>query len=265
MARAAVFVLLCALGFAAVAAEFELPPLPYDYGDLEPHIDKETMKVHHDMHEKMYVDKLNKALEEGPESVAQLNLTDMIMSVGSRAIPKNLTRAVRNYGGGFWNHEFFWKVMKKPEKDAPVPIEQMSKELRKAVLDIWTDFEAMRDEFNETAMDVFGSGWAWLCMNEDGDLTTRHTKNQDNTLMVYLKKNDPCWPVLGLDVWEHSYFLKWRAERKFYIGSWWNVVNWQQVSENYNKGMEVLAANKALGIKGFAKREMSPAFSRRRM
>ncbi|MBN2470019.1 MAG: superoxide dismutase [Anaerolineae bacterium] len=192
---------------------FELPPLPYDYDALEPHIDEATMRVHHDKHHAGYTNNLNSAIE-GTE-YAGLSIEDIL---GKGA--ENLPAAVRNNGGGFYNHSLFWQAMSPSGGGEP------SGELATAISAAFGSFAAFKEVFEKAAATRFGSGWAWLVYNS-GSLEVYSTPNQDNPVM------DGKVPLLGLDVWEHAYYLKYQNRRPEYIGAWWNVVNWNYVSQLY--------------------------------
>lgn len=186
-----------------------LPQLPYAYDALEPYIDAKTMEIHHTKHHQAYVDNLNKALEGNPD-LSEKPLEDLLRNIND--VPMEINMAVRNHGGGHYNHSLFWKLMAPPEKGEGG--EPPSK------------FAAFKDEFTKAAMGRFGSGWAWLVM-DNGKLVVTSTLNQDSPLM------DNQIPILGLDVWEHAYYLQYQNRRAEYIEAWWNVINWSQVEANY--------------------------------
>ena len=196
----------------------QLPDLPYDYEALEPHVDAETMRIHHTKHHQGYVNNLNAALEKHPElgekTVEQL-LSDL------EAVPQDIRTAVRNNGGGHANHSLFWPCMAPGAGGAP------SGELASAIDSAFGSFEAFRETFAKAAATRFGSGWAWLCAGDDGGLLVTSTANQDNPVSEGLK------PLLGLDVWEHAYYLNYQNRRPDYVKAWWNVVNWAKVGENF--------------------------------
>jgi Fe-Mn family superoxide dismutase len=196
----------------------ELPELPYSYDALEPHIDAKTMEIHHTKHHQGYVDKLNKALEAHPD-IADKPLEELLADLGS--IPEDIRTAVRNNGGGHYNHSFFWSLMS-PEGGEP------EGGIARAINETFGDFNKFKDEFAETASSRFGSGWAWLVM-EAGKLSITSTPNQDTPI------SSGQTPILGLDVWEHAYYLNYQNKRADYIDAWWNVVNWKQVEENYSR------------------------------
>ena len=196
---------------------FELPALPYPHDALEPWIDAKTMEIHHGKHHQAYVTNLNKALE-GHAQLAALPLEKLIASLGQ--IPDAARNVVRNNGGGHANHTFFWTLMKKGGGGEPTG------DLKKAIDAAFGGFADFKSKFAAAGVGRFGSGWAWLTMR-DGKLVIESTANQDSPLM------DGGQPVLGLDVWEHAYYLKYQNRRPDYIEAWWNVVNWAQASENY--------------------------------
>lgn len=204
---------------------YTLPPLPYAVEALEPYIDATTMTIHHDRHHDTYVNNLNAALSKFPE-FNDLGLVDLNKAVGSDKLPADIATAVRNNGGGHWNHSFFWKIMA-GSTDSNGP----SSELKAAIDASFGDLTQMQEKFNQAAATRFGSGWAWLGVKEDGSLGITSTPNQDNPLMGVADQK--LIPVLGLDVWEHAYYLKYQNKRVDYIKAWWNVVNWEQVNANF--------------------------------
>ncbi len=195
---------------------YEVPPLPYDYGALEPHIDEQTMRLHHDKHHQTYVDKANAALE-GTEW-ADRPIEEVLQSLDQ--IPQDKRTAVRNNGGGHYNHTLFWEIMSPDGGGEP------SGELARAIETTFGTFDSFRDEFSAAATNHFGSGWAWLVVH-DGHLDIISTPNQDSPLM------EGRTPILGLDVWEHAYYLKYQNKRPDYIAAFWNVVNWDEVNRRY--------------------------------
>lgn len=197
---------------------FELPPLPYAYDALEPTIDKETMTLHHDKHHAAYTAKLNEAVSEDP-SLEGKTIEEIIGSMAGK--PAKL----RNNGGGYWNHDFFWKTMAPNAGGAP------SGELGDAIDAKFGSFDALKEQFNTAGANQFGSGWAWLIVNEAGELEITSTPNQDNPLMDVADKKGT--PILGNDVWEHAYYVTYRNDRAGYLKAWWNVVNWDVVAERY--------------------------------
>jgi len=194
-----------------------LPPLPYAFDALEPYIDKQTMEIHHGKHHNGYVTNLNKALE-GQTNLQALSL-DQLLS-GLDRVPESIRTAVRNNGGGHWNHSMFWKIMKKSGGGEPTGA------LADAIKSAFGSFADFKTKFAQAAVGRFGSGWAWLIL-KDGKLVIDSTPNQDNPLMSGGKA------VMGLDVWEHAYYLKYQNRRPDYIEAWWNVVNWEEILNNY--------------------------------
>jgi len=194
----------------------ELPPLPYAYNALEPHIDEATMRIHHDKHHGTYVTNLNAALEKHA-GLQSKPVEELLRGIGS--VPEEIRTAVRNNGGGHANHTMFWEIM------APGGDAQPSGRVRDAIAGAFGTVEAFKEQFAKAAMARFGSGWAWLVQTGDGKLAIESTANQDSPLM------EGKWPVFGLDVWEHAYYLKYQNRRVEYVGAWWNVVNWTEVSK----------------------------------
>lgn len=201
---------------------YTLPPLPYGYDALEPWIDMKTMQVHHDKHHQAYVDNLNKALATIKDAPATLEAT--LKTVSTQPV------AVRNNGGGHWNHTFFWEIMK-PAATAGSPNVPAGK-LAEGINSAFGSFEKFKEQFTKSAKERFGSGWAWLVL-KDGNLVITSTPNQDNPLMDVAEVQGK--PILGLDVWEHAYYLKYQNVRADYISNWWNIVNWEKASEHYGK------------------------------
>lgn len=199
----------------------QLPPLPYGYDALEPHIDKETMMLHHDKHHAAYVNNLNAALEKHPE-LADKSVEDLIRDLN--AVPEDIRAAVRNNGGGHINHAMFWEIMR--PGGGREPQGGLADNIRRA----FGDFEAFKKQFNEAGVKQFGSGWVWLVRGKDGGLQITSTPNQDNPLSQGLT------PVLGNDVWEHAYYLKYQNRRPEYLAAWWNVVNWDVIAKRLNGG-----------------------------
>jgi Fe-Mn family superoxide dismutase len=196
-----------------------LPPLPYAPDALEPHIDAQTMQIHHGKHHQAYVNNLNAAIEKAPE-LASWSLDDICKNIAK--VPESVRAAVRNNGGGHWNHSLFWTLMHKADGGEPTG------KLADAINAAFGDFAKFKEKFAAAGVGRFGSGWAWLIAGKDGALTIESTPNQDNPLM------DGKHAVLGLDVWEHAYYLKYQNKRPDYIGAWWNVVNWNEVSNRYS-------------------------------
>ena len=201
----------------------ELPDLGYDFGALEPHIDARTMEIHHDKHHAGYVSKLNAALEKAPE-LQDKSLCELVANL--QDVPEAIRGAVRNNGGGAWNHRLFWQVMGPNGGGAPTG------DLATAIDQAFGNVDAFKEAFANAAATRFGSGWAWLGVKDDGSLCVCSTPNQDNPLMGDLVECN-CRPILGLDVWEHAYYLNYQNRRPDYISAWWNVVDWAKVSENF--------------------------------
>ncbi len=185
---------------------YELPVLPYSYNALEPFIDAQTMEIHHSKHHAAYINKLNEALAKAPQ-LEDKTLEELLNNLD--LAPEEIRSAIRNHGGGHYNHSFFWEMLTPAGKNG-TPIS--------AILDL-------KEEFNKKAVNLFGSGWAWIIKNENGSLEVATTPNQDTPLSFGKKI------ILGLDVWEHAYYLKYQNRRAEYIDAWWNVINWQKVSK----------------------------------
>ncbi|MDX1642507.1 MAG: superoxide dismutase [Balneolaceae bacterium] len=198
---------------------YELPTLPYDYDALEPSIDAKTMEIHHTKHHQGYTNKFNNAIEG-------TDLEDQAIEDIFSSVSKHST-AVRNNGGGFYNHSLFWSILAPNAGGAPTG------DLAEAIDDAFGSFDAFKEEFASAAGGRFGSGWAWLIVNGEGDLEITSTPNQDNPLMDVADVQGT--PILGLDVWEHAYYLNYQNRRPDYISSFWNVVNWHQVAKNYSE------------------------------
>ncbi len=199
-------------------AKHELPALPYAFDALEPHIDKQTMEIHHGRHHQTYVNNLNKALE-GHADLAEKSLEDLLRNLDE--VPESIRGAVRNNGGGHANHTLFWQIMSPNGGGNPTG------EIASAIDSTFGSFEKFKEEFTKAATTRFGSGWAWLVVKKDGSLAVTSTPNQDTPLM----EGDT--PILGIDVWEHAYYLKYQNKRPDYIEAWWNVVNWEEVNKRY--------------------------------
>lgn len=197
---------------------FELPDLPYAFNALEPHIDARTMEIHHDKHHAGYTSKLNAALE-GHSNLQSKSIEELLGSLNS--VPENIRTAVRNNGGGFANHSLFWQIM------SPNGGGQPSGDLANAINSAFGSFENFKEQFNSAATGRFGSGWAWLVV-DNGNLTVTSTPNQDTPLM------EGKTPILGVDVWEHAYYLKYQNRRADYVSAFWNVINWDEVAKRYN-------------------------------
>jgi len=198
--------------------KYELPPLPYAYDALEPYIDKETMEIHYTKHHRGYVDKLNKILEKNPE-ISKIPLVDLLKRPD--LMPDDIRQGIINNGGGHYNHSMFWDLMKPNGGGEP------KGQVAQAIKETFGSFEEFKEQFNEAAKTRFGSGWAWLSVNDKGELEITSTANQNSPLTYGLT------PIFGLDVWEHAYYLKYQNRRPDYINAWWHVVNWDQVEDNY--------------------------------
>lgn len=196
-----------------------LPKLGYAYDALEPFIDAKTMEVHYTKHHQTYVDKLNEALAKHPE--IKVNIEELLKDLNK--VPEDIRIAVRNHGGGHLNHSLFWQLLK---KDVPV-----QGKIKDVITKEFESFDKFKELFSDCAMKRFGSGWAWLILNK-GKLEVYSTGNQDSPLM------EGKIPLLGLDVWEHAYYLKWQSNRKGYVESFWNVINWTKVNELYQKTLK---------------------------
>ncbi len=195
---------------------FELPPLPYDYAALEPHIDEQTMRIHHDKHHQAYIDNANKALDgtQWADRSAEAVITEL------EILPDDIRTAVRNNAGGHANHSLFWEIMSPDGGGAPEGA------LAEAIADVFGSADALREQVNDAGVKRFGSGWTWLVWDGTG-LSVVSTPNQDSPIM------DGDTPLLGIDVWEHAYYLNYQNRRPDYLGAWWNVVNWPEVARRY--------------------------------
>jgi superoxide dismutase, Fe-Mn family len=198
----------------------ELPALPYANDALEPHIDAQTMEIHHDRHHGTYVQKLNDAI--AGTDVESLSIEELMKNLDR--VPEDKRTAVRNNGGGHFNHSMFWNLM------GPNGGGQPSGSLADAINEAFGSFDAMKEEINTAGANRFGSGWAWLVVDGNGKLSVTSTPNQDNPLM-----DGSGDPILGVDVWEHAYYLKYQNKRPDYLSAWWNTVNWDAVADNYQK------------------------------
>jgi Fe-Mn family superoxide dismutase len=202
---------------------FTLPPLPYAPDALEPHIDKMTMEIHHGKHHNAYVTNLNKALESAPALAGKT--VEELLAGNCAIVPENIRTAVRNNGGGHINHSMFWKIMGPGVPSGPggAPVGNVAQ----AIVGAFGSFESFKEKFNQAAATRFGSGWAWL-LRSGGKLEISSTANQDSPVM------EAKYPVMGLDVWEHAYYLKYQNRRPDYISAWWNVVNWKSIEDRFN-------------------------------
>ncbi len=199
---------------------YELPKLPYDYNALEPYIDTQTMQIHHDKHHQAYVTNLNNALQ-GQDQLAAMSVDDLLRNFSQ--VPDSIRTAVQNNGGGHSNHSMFWTIMKPNGGGAPTG------DLANAIQQAFGSFDAFKTAFNDAGTKRFGSGWAWLVL-DNGALKVISTANQDSPLVSGL------YPVMGNDVWEHAYYLKYQNRRPEYLNAWWNVVNWDEVARRYAQG-----------------------------
>ena len=199
---------------------FALPPLPYDYNALEPHIDEPTMRLHHDKHHAAYVNNLNAALE-GHTDLQAKTIEEIIGNLA--AVPENIRATVRNNGGGHVNHTFFWEIMQ------PGGAKEPTGTLGDALNRTFGGVPQFKEQFQKTTVGRFGSGWGWLSLDAKGTLALESTPNQDTPLM------EGRTPILGCDVWEHAYYLKYQNRRPDYVSAWWNVVNWTEVGKRYDQ------------------------------
>ena len=209
--------------FTALHYPYTLPELPYAYNALEPLIDKETMTIHHQKHHQAYIDNLNKALEGYPE-YHNYTLDELLINLYN--LPQALQKIVENHGGGHYNHSLFWQILS-PEFD-----QKPSVHFTEILNTSFTSFESFREQFTKAAKGCFGSGWVWLCLNDKKELVIMTTPNQDTPVWQGLR------PVIGLDVWEHAYYLKYQNRRPDYIEAWWHVLNWQRIEEVYNLALQ---------------------------
>jgi superoxide dismutase, Fe-Mn family len=196
---------------------YEVPPLPYAYNALEPHIDEQTMRIHHDKHHAAYVNNLNAALEKAPQ-LQQKSVDDLVRGINS--VPEEIRTAVRNNGGGHVNHTMFWEIMGPGKGGAPTG------RVGEAISSSFGSFDSFKEQFAKAGVGRFGSGWVWL-IDAGGKLVIESSANQDSPLMEGKKA------ILGLDVWEHAYYLKYQNRRPDYITAWWNVVNWDEVNKRF--------------------------------
>jgi len=200
---------------------FEVPPLPYDYSALEPYIDTQTMQLHHDKHHAAYVTNLNAALQ-GQTQLASWTVEDLVRRINE--VPENIRTAVRNNAGGHVNHTMFWRIMMPNGGGEPTG------ELASAITQAFGSFDQFKAALNDAGVKRFGSGWTWLVLDQNGKLQVISTANQDSPLM------DGLYPVMGNDVWEHAYYLKYQNRRPEYLNAWWNVVNWDEIASRYRQG-----------------------------
>lgn len=206
--------------------EFVLPPLPYSYDALEAVIDSQTMTLHHDKHHAGYVKNLNEAISIHPELKGK-SLEDLLQNLDS--IPEDILTTVRNNGGGHHNHSIFWSIMTPNSEGQPTGA------ISEAINETFGDFASFQAEFNAAGKKRFGSGWAWLVMNSDGTLEVTSTGNQDSPLL------EGKFPIMGNDVWEHAYYLKYQNNRGDYLDAWWNVVNWEEVNKRFEEALSFIS------------------------
>ena len=199
---------------------YEVPPLPYDYSALEPYIDTQTMQLHHDKHHAAYVNNLNAAVQSHAQ-FASLPVEQLIQRLNE--LPENIRTAVRNNGGGHANHSMFWRIM------TPNGGGQPGGDLANAINSTFGSFDQFKAAFNDAGVKRFGSGWAWLILDRNGNLQVTSTANQDSPLM------EGNFPIMGNDVWEHAYYLKYQNRRPEYLNAWWNVVNWNEIEKRYQQ------------------------------
>jgi Fe-Mn family superoxide dismutase len=202
----------------AANAEFTLPPLPYGYDALDAYIDSETMTLHHDKHHAKYVKNLNEAIALHPDLKGQ-SIEDLLLNLDT--LPEDIMTTIRNNGGGHANHTMFWSIMTPESQGEPTG------EIAEAIKTTFGDFATLQEEFNTAGKKRFGSGWAWLVMNDQKELEVTSTANQDSPLM------ENQYPIMGNDVWEHAYYLKYQNKREDYLNAWWNVVNWDEVNKRF--------------------------------
>lgn len=196
----------------------ELPALPYAFNALEPHIDAQTMEIHHDKHHAAYASNLNKALESAPDLQSK-SVEDLLKDLAS--VPEGIRMAVRNNGGGHYNHTLFWSIMSPSGGGDP------SGDLADAINSKFDSLDALKEAVNKAGMTRFGSGWTWVVVGSDGNLDVTSTPNQDSPI------SGGATPILGIDVWEHAYYLNYQNRRAAYLAAWWNVVNWDEVASRY--------------------------------
>jgi superoxide dismutase, Fe-Mn family len=199
---------------------FEVPPLPYDYNALEPYIDTQTMQLHHDKHHAAYVNNLNNAVNN--TDFASKNVDDILRNIND--VPQGVRAAVQNNAGGHSNHSMFWSIMKPNGGGEPTGA------LASAIQQTFGSFDQFKTAFNDAGVKRFGSGWTWLVLDQSGKLSVISTANQDSPLM------NGQYPVMGNDVWEHAYYLKYQNRRPDYLAAWWNVVNWDEIARRYQQG-----------------------------
>lgn len=200
--------------------KYTIPDLPYAYDALEPYVDTETMKIHHTKHHQTYVDKLNESIESSSEKIEDAPIETILAHLES--LPKDVQQKIKNFGGGHYNHSIFWEMLSPNKDQSPEGI------LREHIEKNFESFEKFKEQFTKSAVGLFGSGWAWL-VYKDNALHIITTQNQDSPI------NEGVTPLLGIDVWEHAYYLKFQNKRADFIESWWHVVNWRRVEELFKK------------------------------
>lgn len=203
----------------------ELPKLTYAFNALEPHIDAKTMEIHHGKHHQAYVNNLNAALDKHPELHGK-SICDLVTNIAS--VPEDIRTAVRNNGGGHWNHSMFWSIMGPGKGGEPTG------DLAAAINGAFGNFTSFKEKLTQAGMTRFGSGWAWLGVKDDGKLCVCSTPNQDNPMMKGVV-DCVCTPILGVDVWEHAYYLNYQNRRNDYLAAWWNIVDWNAVATRFAK------------------------------
>ena len=208
---------------AQASSEFTLPPLPYAYDALSEYIDAETMRLHHDKHHAGYVENLNEAIASHPE-LSGRSIEELLSNLDT--IPEDISTTVRNSGGGHANHTMFWAIMTPNSTGEPTGA------IAQAINERFGDFATFQQQFNEAGKSQFGSGWAWLVLNGDGELEVTNTANQDSPI------SNGNYPIMGNDVWEHAYYLKYQNKRADYLDAWWNIVNWDEVNRRFELAME---------------------------
>ena len=225
----------------------KLSPLPYAYNALEPHIDAKTMEIHYTKHHQAYVDNLNKALQDPSMApMADMEIEELLYNMAR--VPAPMQNAVRNNAGGHFNHTFFWHTLT-PKQISNVPVGHSAK----AINTIFGSFDKFKEEFTKAALTRFGSGWAWLVINYQNELQVTQTAYQDNPLMDGLVTN-PGLPILGIDVWEHAYYLNYQNRRADYVKAFWNIVSWEQVEAYYQMAMQAaMGSNEGGGCCGGGK------------
>lgn len=209
----------------AETGEFKLPPLPYAYDALDDYIDATTMMIHHDRHHAGYVNNLNAAIAQHPDLQGK-SLTELLQDL--EAVPEDIRTTVRNNGGGHANHTLFWEMMTPNSPRKPTGA------LAQAIDETFGDFDAFKEQFNAAGLSRFGSGWAWLVLTQDGQLKITSTPNQDSPLL------EGSYPILGNDVWEHAYYLKYQNKRADYLTAWWNVVNWDAANRQFEQAKQAV-------------------------